>query len=89
MGLVSYFAGIATGWLARGTVDGSRALVVSAVAAAYATADRAKRWGAIEREYVEDLLAEAKARFEQSKVRREEATTSHVAREPASRGFVQ
>src|SRR6476659_969818 len=98
MGLVSYFAGVATGWAVRGTVDGSRGLAVSAMAAAYAAADQMKRWGAIEGEYIEDLLAEAKARYEQDKVRREEATThdhdddhddDDVGHEPASRGFVQ
>lgn len=89
MGVVLYFAGFASGWLVRGTVDSSRGLVVSAIAAAHAAADRAKRWGAIEREYVEDLLAEGKARFEQSKVRREEASARSVARDEPAPSYVQ
>ena len=76
MGLLFYVAGFASGWLVRGTVDSSRGLVVGALAAAYGIADRAKRFGAIEREYFEDLLAEAKARYEERQGRNDHVTSS-------------
>ena len=63
MNLLGLFAaGFASGWVVRGSVDSSRSLVVGALAAAYGLAERAKRFVAIERENLEDLVAEAKAR---------------------------
>ena len=55
-------AGFAAGWVVRSSVDSSRGALVGAIAAVYGVVDRAKRFVAIERENLEDLLAEAKAR---------------------------
>lgn len=55
-------AGFAAGWVVRGSVDSSRGAVVGAIAAAYGAVDRVRRFVAIERENIEDLFAEAKAR---------------------------
>jgi hypothetical protein len=59
-----FLAGFASGWLVRSTVDSSRGLVVGAVAAAYGTVERLKRLVAIEREHLEDLIAEGKAKYQ-------------------------
>jgi hypothetical protein len=48
-------------------VDSSRALIVGAISAIYSTVDRVKRIAAIEREHLEDLVAEGRARFEARK----------------------
>jgi hypothetical protein len=64
-----FVAGFASGWVVRGTVDSSRDLVVGAIATAYGVMDRAKRVVAMEREHLEDLMAEGKARFEAKRAR--------------------
>lgn len=62
--LVSYLAGVATGWALRSAVGSARGLIVSAVAIGLDAAERAKRVFAQEREFLEDLVAEGRARFE-------------------------
>lgn len=62
VGLV--IAGLLAGWVARSSVDGSRDLAVRAIAKGHELADRSKRFVAIEREHIEDLLAEGRARYE-------------------------
>jgi hypothetical protein len=59
-----FLAGFASGWAVRSTVDSSRDLVVGLVAVVYGTVDRVKRLVAIEREHLEDLVAEGRARYE-------------------------
>jgi|SRR5580700_3067837 hypothetical protein len=62
-----FLAGFASGWAVRSTVDSSRSLVVGAISAFYGTVDRVKRVVAIEREHLEDLVAEGRARYEARK----------------------
>ena len=62
--VVSYLAGVATGWALRSAVGSARGLIVSAVSIGLDAADRAKRVLAQEREFLEDLVAEGRARFE-------------------------
>ena len=69
-----FLAGFASGWAVRSTVDSSRALVVGAISAFYGTVDRVKRVVAIEREHLEDLVAEGRARYESRKAAAERAT---------------
>ncbi len=59
-----FLAGFATGWVVRSTVDSSRGLAVGAIAALYGAADRIKRLVAIEREHLEDLVAEGRAKYQ-------------------------
>ena len=66
----AFIAGIAAGWVMRSTVDSSRDLTVRAIAAAYDLADRARRFTAVEREHLEDLVAEGRAVYEASRARR-------------------
>ena len=61
---VGFVAGFASGWLARGRVDSSRGAAVSIVATYFKAVERVKRIVAIEREHLEDLVAEGRARFE-------------------------
>ena len=89
MGLLFYVAGFASGWVVRGTVDSSRGLVVGALATAYGLADRAKRFGAIEREYLEDLLAEARARYAERRGHQEEASVRVAEAETPAKEYVQ
>jgi hypothetical protein len=59
-----FLAGFATGWVVRSTVDSSRSLAVSGVSAVFGTLDRVRRVIAIEKEHLEDLVAEGKAKHE-------------------------
>jgi hypothetical protein len=61
-----FLAGFASGWVVRSTVDSSRTLAVSGVSAVFGTLDRVRRVLAIEKEHLEDLVAEGKAKHEAS-----------------------
>jgi hypothetical protein len=56
-----FLAGFTSGWIARSSVDSSRGAVVKGISALMYAADRVKRAVAMEREHLEDLLAEARA----------------------------
>jgi hypothetical protein len=74
---VGYFlAGFASGWAVRTTVDTSRTLAVNVISRFYGAVDRAGRAVGMEREHLEDLLAEARAKYEADRAR--------AARAPAS-----
>jgi hypothetical protein len=62
--VIAYLAGVATGWVMRSAFGSLRGLSVSAMQAGYEVAERARRFVAVEKEFVEDLVAEAKARYE-------------------------
>ena len=64
-----FLAGFASGWAVRTTVDSSRTLAVNVLSKLYAAADRATRAVEMEREHLEDLLAEARAKFETDRAR--------------------
>ena len=66
---IGFVAGFASGWAVRSTVDSSRGVAVKMVAAYYATTERVKRLVAMEREHLEDLVAEARARYEGDRAR--------------------
>ncbi len=66
---VGFVAGFASGWLARGRVDSSRGAAVSIVATYFKAVERVKRIVAIEREHLEDLVAEGRAKFELDRAR--------------------
>jgi hypothetical protein len=68
-GLGLFVAGFASGWAVRSTVDSSRDLAVGVIAMAYGAYDRTKRLVAVEREHLEDLVAEGKARYEAKRAR--------------------
>ena len=59
-----FLAGFTSGWLARSSVDSSRKAAVSSLAAFFHVVDRLKRAVAMEREHIEDLVAEARAQYE-------------------------
>jgi hypothetical protein len=64
-----FAAGFASGWVARGSVDSSRGAVVAVVATYFKAVERMKRLVAIEREHLEDLIAEGRAKFENDRAR--------------------
>jgi hypothetical protein len=67
---VGYFvAGFTAGWAVRTTVDSSRALAVKAISNLYGVVDRAGRAIGMEREHLEDLFAEARAKYEADRAR--------------------
>jgi hypothetical protein len=78
-GLGVFMAGFASGWVVRSAVDSSHDLAVNLVSVAYGAYDRTKRLVAIEREHLEDLVAEGKARYESQRAR------AHVAARPGPR----
>jgi hypothetical protein len=62
-------AGFAGGWAVRSSVDSSRAAAVASVSAFYSAVERGRRLLAIEREHLEDLVAEGRARYETARLR--------------------
>ena len=62
-------AGFAAGWMGRSAVDSSQDVAVRAVTNTFELYERARRLLAIEGEFLEDLLAEGKALFEQRRAR--------------------
>jgi hypothetical protein len=62
-----FIAGVATGWVVRTSVDSSRTLAVKLISGFYGVVDRASRAVSMEREHLEDLLAEARAHHEASR----------------------
>jgi hypothetical protein len=64
-----FLAGFASGWAVRTTVDSSRSLAVSVISSFYGAVDRVGRAVGMEREHLEDLLAEARAKFEADRTR--------------------
>jgi hypothetical protein len=61
-------AGFAGGWVVRSTVN-SRGLVVGGVSAFYGALERGRRVIAIEREHIEDLVAEGRAKYEMRRLK--------------------
>ncbi|MEO6577021.1 MAG: hypothetical protein ABIP89_24445 [Polyangiaceae bacterium] len=51
-------------------MDTSRGVAVKVVAAYYATTERVRRIVAMEREHLEDLVAEARAKYEGDRLRK-------------------
>ena len=74
-GMGLFLAGFASGWVVRSAVDSSHDLAVGVVAAAYGAYDRTKRLVAVEREHLEDLVAEGKARYEAKRARATRSAT--------------
>jgi hypothetical protein len=64
-----FLAGFASGWAVRTTVDSSRNLAVKVISGFYGVVDRASRAVGMEREHLEDLLAEARAKYEADRAR--------------------
>ena len=69
--VIAYLAGVATGWVMRSAFGSLRGLTVSAVQAGFEAAERTRRFVAVEKEFIEDLVAEARARYEQARAQRE------------------
>ncbi len=59
---LAFMTGFATGWITRGAVKSTHSAVVGAATLVMQTMDRVRRVVASEREHMEDLIAEARAR---------------------------
>lgn len=70
----AFAAGVVTGWIARSTVDTSRDAFVKLVSLSFGAAERARRIFALEREWLDDLVAEARTRAQARRPR-----ASHTA----------
>ena len=79
-GLGLFVAGFASGWVVRSAVESSHDLAVGLVSVAYGAYDRTSALVAIEREHLEDLVAEGKARYEAKRAR---AARAEPAQRPA------
>jgi hypothetical protein len=87
---VGYFiAGFASGWAVRSTVDSSRALAVKILSNVYGVVDRAGRAIGMEREHLEDLFAEARAKYEADRARSARGVQERPRAAPASSAPVQ
>jgi hypothetical protein len=62
--VASCLLGFVVGWSLRALFDSRRDALVSLTAAAYGAAAMARRLAGFEREYLEDVIAEGKARWE-------------------------
>jgi hypothetical protein len=62
-------AGFAGGWVIRSSVDSTRGLAVAGVSAFYGAMERGRRLLAVEREQIEDLVAEGRSRYEIARLR--------------------
>jgi hypothetical protein len=69
--VIAYLAGVATGWVMRSAFGSLRGLTVSAVQAGFEMVERTRRFVAVEREMVEDLVAEARAKADAARTSRE------------------
>lgn len=74
-----FIVGFASGWFVRSTVDSSRGAVVAGMSAAMLAFERVKRAVAIEREHLEDLVAEARSHYESKRAR--QATVGNMGPE--------
>ena len=65
-----FMAGVATGWVLRSSFDSFRDVTVRGLSTWFDVNERVRRFVAVEREYFEDIVAEARARFEATRARR-------------------
>ncbi len=65
-----FIAGVATGWVLRSSFDSFRDVTVRGLSAWFDMNERVRRFVAVEREYFEDIVAEARSRFEATRARR-------------------
>lgn len=85
--LASFVVGFAAGWGVRSVFDSGRDAMVAIGALGYRAVDAARRHTAYEREHFEDLVAEAKAKWEVERQARAEACKpASSATESASPG---
>jgi hypothetical protein len=62
--VAAYVAGVATGWIARSTLGSTREVAVRAFTLALDVKARLNRLASEQAEWLEDMLAEARARHE-------------------------
>jgi hypothetical protein len=79
-----FVAGVATGWVMRSSFDSFRDVAVRGLSAYWDLSEQARRFVAVEREYFEDLVAEARTRFETARARRAAASASAPAPKPST-----
>ena len=70
-----FIAGVAAGWVLRSSFGSFRGIAVSTIASSHEIAERMRRFVAEEREFFEDLLAEGRARYQESRARAAETAT--------------
>jgi hypothetical protein len=74
--MAAFLAGVATGWGLRSILGSSREVVVRAIVFAHEAHDRVRRTVAERVEWLDDLFAEGRARYEEG---REAAPLDHEA----------
>jgi len=72
-----FTAGVVTGWVLRSSFDSFRDVAVRGLSGWYGVNDGVRRFVAVEREYFEDLFAEARSRFESRRARRDGRTAGN------------
>jgi hypothetical protein len=71
-------AGFAGGWVFRSSVDSTRGIAVAGVSAFYGAMERGRRLLAVEREHLEDLVAEGRSKYEMARLRAVRSSTRDV-----------
>ena len=74
--ILAFGVGFAGGWAARSLADSPQGVGVKLLEVAMKTKDRVARWAAVEREHLEDIVAEARTRAE-PEVTRPNRTTAN------------
>lgn len=77
--LLAFGAGLVGGWALRSLADSPQGVGVKLLEAAITTKDRLGRWAAVEQERLEDMMAEAHAKMEQSESAAKVPTNGHGA----------
>ena len=77
--VVGFALGFVAGWMARSTVESSRAAAVGIAGAAADVLERMKRAAAIESEYLEDFIAEVRSRVQENRGWHESAAGAGAA----------
>jgi hypothetical protein len=78
--LLAFGVGFAGGWAARSLSDTPQGAGVKLLEIAMNAKDRVGRWAAVERERLEDMLAEARSKVEPDAVSPKEAKTQPAHR---------
>jgi len=84
--LVTFGLGFVSGWGARSLADSPQGVGVRLLEIAMNAKERVSKWAAAERERLEDMLAEARAKVEQEAAKSNGIVTNNVSSDLPARG---
>ena len=84
--VLTFGLGFAGGWAARSLADSPQGVGVKLMEIAINAKERVSRWAAVERERLEDMMAEARSKVEPNKSGPDEAADGSGSATPAVNG---